>query len=89
MDKRKSFTISDKLQLVRQILEAVEDHNEIQLTLTVFQQSNNRNCIGKICDKTNLYKMKNCKDNTKWVWYHNGSDRQSPLNGNILITIFK
>lgn len=89
MDKRKDYTISDKILIVRQILEAVENHNNVKLELTVFSQSNSNNDLGKLCDKFNLHKKINRQEHFEWAWYHNGSNKQSALDSNILISVFK
>jgi hypothetical protein len=93
MDKRKDYSIEDKVNMVREILELAEKKGiNTRLEMSVYSNYLDYNDYSEVLKFNNNYKLheEHIKSrNIRWVILHNGFSKTDNISGNININIFK
>ena len=93
MDKRKNYSIADKVNMVKEILEIAEKkgiNTEIEINLYSYNVGNkDYKEITKNNQKYKLHERHLESKETRWIAYHNGFDKDGSISANIVINTFK
>ncbi len=87
MDKRKDLNNTDKLELIKGLLETYTD-NKIEISFYA-QTDEELKALMDFCRKQNLHEQHQTRENCYWVYFHNGVNKEDIISANVQICIFE
>ena len=92
MDKRKNYSVDDKVKLVRNILELAEKKGigtRLEMSVYAYNNYEDYSDMVKINNTYKLHEEYIESADTRWTKLHNGKDKTDSISGDIDINIFK
>lgn len=92
MDKRKDYSIEDKVNLVRDILELAEKNGigtRLEMSVYAYNDYQDYSDMMKINNTYKLHEEYIESKDTRWTKLHNGINKTDSISGDIDINIFK
>jgi hypothetical protein len=92
MDKRKNYSVDDKVKLVRNILELAEKKGigtRLEMSVYAYNDYEDYFDMVKINNTYKLHEEYIESADTRWTKLHNGKDKTDSISGDIDINIFK